>query len=888
MSSSKLTRRDFFKSGAICGTTLMLGSGFIPSSVSGRPKPDYNSARIPNSAQLILPSKYALDLSPAKWIWYPSQRTLANTFILFRKFITINKEIKSATGWILGDSRYKLTLNKQRIQWGPAPSDPRFAEADPVDLTTALKNGENIIGATVLFYGHGDGTWPIGKAGFIFKLTINYIDGSSEEVISDKSWQCHLARSWRPGQYKRWYLRALQEEFDARKYPFGWSSPGFKTDSSWLQAMELSGSPTLPALSTNMSDYAYDSSSGATVTELRKRSVPLLQEITIEECRLEEALTLKWNKPVWDYFDMIVPDAYEAGTPINFLSPGKPWAFQLNDKDQSAVLTFSFTEQIVGWPYFTVEAPEGTIIEVLTQEGHTLTRNGGPGLMNNHHHSWSRCICRSGENIFQPFDFESFRWVQLHFHGGTGSITVKNIGVKRRMYPWPNPASISTSDKNFQILLNASINTLYNNSQETIVDGMGRERQQYSGDLGHVVHALHRVFGNSQLPARFVNTYSQGITLDGYFLDTWPAFDRLNRLSQRQLGLTKWGPILDHGIGFNFDCYYHYIYSDSTDDLDEVWPRLEKFFQYLKTIVREDGLLPVENVGIPSVWIDHIAYAKQRHKQCAFNLYAVAMLKNAFNPLAIAMNKPEAAKQALEFGDFLHKNTIRTFWDNGKMLFINNKPWLSEEGSEIMCDRSLATAVLFDLCPGNQNQLVIDTLVARPANLGMSYPPNTNWYLWALGKAGKTEAIFHDLNTRWKQLRSAYENNTMQEDWQVFPDTGSQWSHASIAPLLTAYMDLAGIKPIAPGYRKFIIEPLPGDLELLELKNYTPAGPITFRCSGKKGNRVLSITVPAGISGVLVLDAREKTKLKETVTNQTKKHYELAAGATINLKLKYL
>jgi len=888
MSSSKLSRRDFFKSGAISGTTLMLGTSFLPTATPDTPKPDYASARIPDSVQLSLPSKYALDLSPAKWIWYPSQRTLANTFILFRKSITIKKEIKSATGWILGDSRYKLTVNKQRIQWGPPPSDPRFSEADPVDLTMVLKNGENIIGATVLFYGHGDGTWPIGKAGFIFKLDITYSDGSTEQIVSDKSWQCHLARSWKPGQYKRWYLRALQEEFDARKYPFGWSSPWFKTDLSWLTAMELIGSPAMPALSTNMSDYAYDSSSGSTVTELRKRSVPLLQETDIDDVRLEEALYVHWNQPVDDYFDMIVPDAYEVAGNIDGIGSTKPWTFSLSESNQGAVLTVTLKEQVVGWPYFTVEAAEGTVIEVLVQEGHNLAKNGGPAIMNNHHHSWSRFICRAGENNFQPFDFESFRWLQLHFHGALGSITVKNIGVKRRMYPWPNPASVSISDKNFQVLLNASINTLYNNSQETIVDGMGRERQQYSGDLGHVVHALHRVFGNCQLPARFVNTYSQGITLDGYFLDTWPAFDRLNRLSQRQLGLTKWGPILDHGIGFNFDCYYHYMYSGTLDDLEEVWPRLEKFCQYLKSIVQEDGLLPVENIGIPSVWIDHIAYAKQRHKQCAFNLYAAAMLKNAFNPLAIAMNKPEEAKQAMEFGDFLHKNTINTFWDSGQKLFINNKPWLSEEKGETMCDRSLATAVLFDLCPGNQNQAVIETLVARPANLGMSYPPNTNWYLWALGKAGKTDAIFHDFNTRWKQLRSAYENNTMQEDWQVVPDTGSQWSHASIAPLLTAYMDLAGIKPITPGYTKFSVEPLPGSLELLEIQNYTPSGPIGFKCSGKKGKRILSIKVPLGISGELVLDSREKVKLKELTSVQNLKHYELAPGSTIELKLKYL
>jgi hypothetical protein len=48
------------------------------------------------------------------------------------------------------------------------------------------------------------------------------------------------------------------------------------------------------------------------------------------------------------------------------------------------------------------------------------------------------------------------------------------------------------------------------------------------------------------------------------------------------------------------------------------------------------------------------------------------------------------------------------------------------------------------------------------------------------------------------------------------------------------------------------------------------------------------MTIPAGISGELVLDAREKVKLKELDGNQSRKHFELVGGTTVNLKLKYL
>jgi len=65
------------------------------------------------------------DLKPARWIWYPSGRCLANTFVLFRRVLDLPSAPLRATGWISADSRYLLEVNGQRVQWGPAPCDPR-------------------------------------------------------------------------------------------------------------------------------------------------------------------------------------------------------------------------------------------------------------------------------------------------------------------------------------------------------------------------------------------------------------------------------------------------------------------------------------------------------------------------------------------------------------------------------------------------------------------------------------------------------------------------------------------------------------------------------------------------------------------------------------------
>jgi len=843
-----MTRRDFIKSSAFTGGSLLLlpsRSGAAPLAASGAPLPDHRP-RLP-------------ELSPAQWLWYPSGRCLQNTFVLFRRELELRAKPRRVTGWIAADSRYRLEVNGERIQWGPPPCDPRWAEADPLDLTAVLREGRNVIGATVLFYGQGDGTWPIGKAGFLFWLEIEHADGSREKLVSDANWQAHLAHAWPPGHYKRWYLRALQEEFDARLYPHGWTTPEFTPGKDWLPAMPLRGSPNKPALSTNYPEYMLDVGSNEAATELRPRSIPLMRETLVPAQRLTESHWFEWLRPPEEYFECRVPGAFRAepASLATEVAPGQ-WRVTL-DGSRAAGLTFEFAEQVVGWPYFTIEAPAGTIIELLVHEAH---RPGGPPLLNTHFDSWTRFICREGVNRFETFDFESLRWLQLHIRNCTGTVTLRDIGVRRRMFPWPHRPEIRVSEPALQRLLDACVNTLNNSAQETCVDGMARERQQYSGDGGHQLHGLYLPFGETRLPARFLTTFSQGMTLDGFFLDCWPAYDRLARLIERQFQLTGWGPILDHGVGFNFDCWHYYNYTGDLEALKEPYPRLLRFAQYLHSLVGRDGLLPVENLGIPSVWIDHVAYKQQRHKQCAFNLYAAAMLQHALSPICRAFGDTERAEAVAEFGKELLAATVRKFWSRERGLFVNNLPWLAEEKAIRLCDRSLATAVLFDQCPGGRSAAAVRTLAECPPELGFSYPCNAGWRLWALARGGRADVIVKDLRGRWATMDSVKFNNTLQEDWTAPPDSSSQWSHCAVAPLYLAYTDLAGIRPLTPGFKRVEIRPQLADLEQLELTAHTVQGPLCFAARGKPGDRELVLELPASSSGELVLRGDESVKLE--------------------------
>ena len=643
--------------------------------------------------------------------------------------------------------------------------------------------------------------------------------------------------------------------------------------------------PNKPALASDYSEYMLDVGTGPSETELRPRSIPLLREANVPVRRLAESLRLEWSRPPEEYFECRTPDAYRVECrPCAVEGGSGSWTVELREKCGS-VLTFELEDQVVGWPYFSIEAPAGTTVELLVHEAH---ETGGPPLLDTHYYSWTRFVCREGENRFECFDYESLRWLQLHVHGGRGTVRLWNVGVRRRQFPWPNEPLVRYSEAALQRLMDASINTLHNCAQDILVDGMARERQQYSGDCGHQTHAIYLAFGETRLPARYVTTYSQGLTMDGYFLDSWPAYDRLARLMERQLGLTGWGPILDHGVGFNFDCWHHYLYTGDLEALREPYPRLLRFADYLKSIQGKDGLLPVENLGIPSVWIDHNAYRQQRHKQCAFNLYAAAMLEHALALICRAFGDEDRAAAAASFGRSLLAAAVRKFWDPKRGLFVNNLPWLGEENAPRLCDRSLATALLFDQCPQGSVQAVLSTLVSCPPEMGFSYPANAGWRLWALAKGGRADVITKDLRERWATMPSVRLNNTLQEDWTARPDTGNQWSHCPVVPLYITYMGLAGIRPVEPGFKRVEIRPQPADVERLELTAFTVRGPLRFDSRGRRGDRRVSVALPPGCEGELVIPADEEVSLTPAAGSAPAGHrrYQIPGGREVVLGLR--
>ena len=161
----------------------------------------------------------------------------------FRKEFHIGKKVRSARIYISGLGHFELSINGTKAS--DHFLDPAWSRYDreafyvTYDITRLLHAGENVITARL-----GNGFLHIPRINeryhkllctfsapkMIAKIRIDYTDGSTSELYSDKSWKVSPS----PVTFSSIYGG---EDYDATREPEGWEKAGFN-DSTWENAKE--------------------------------------------------------------------------------------------------------------------------------------------------------------------------------------------------------------------------------------------------------------------------------------------------------------------------------------------------------------------------------------------------------------------------------------------------------------------------------------------------------------------------------------------------------------------------------------------------------------------------------------------------------------------------
>jgi alpha-L-rhamnosidase len=167
--------------------------------------------------------------------------------MLLRKYFRVKPALVRATIHISGLSAYELTINGRKIGdylLTPGWTDYRKTVLyDTYDVTRYLKSGANAIGIMLgnsVYNIQPDTTRYVkflttfGPAKTVAQLKLEYTDGSTETVITDKSWKASPG----PVTYSNLYGG---EDFNANLEQRGWNNAGFIAGKDWVPALETSG-----------------------------------------------------------------------------------------------------------------------------------------------------------------------------------------------------------------------------------------------------------------------------------------------------------------------------------------------------------------------------------------------------------------------------------------------------------------------------------------------------------------------------------------------------------------------------------------------------------------------------------------------------------------------
>ena len=163
---------------------------------------------VANAAGMTAPaSDTAAEEWHANWIWddskkgdtvteYGRQQDLySNTWMNFRKTVTLDQVPESVVAKIAVDSRYWLYINGEMVVFegalkrGPTPEDSYY---DSVDITKYLHTGTNTIAVQVWYWGRRAGVRSYsnvdsGQGGFLFEAELG-----ENCLKSDSSWKVKM------------------------------------------------------------------------------------------------------------------------------------------------------------------------------------------------------------------------------------------------------------------------------------------------------------------------------------------------------------------------------------------------------------------------------------------------------------------------------------------------------------------------------------------------------------------------------------------------------------------------------------------------------------------------------------------------------------------------
>lgn len=387
---------------------------------------------------------------------------------LFRRNFTLDEVPRSAPTRLTADSRYQLYVNGIEVGSGPIRSQPRRMRYDTYDIAALLNQGNNCIVVLVTYYGTGNSFWEpaavndtLGRAGvLVFEAEIG-----ATTLISDEAWEALDPGAWSSPEHGGTDGVPI-EVLDAQELDANWQRGGGE---GWQQAH------IRPA--THLGSLARSQPPTDPYGPLLERPIAVgggeLRRPTSARCA-ETTEPTRESSPV-------------ATVLANWSAPATECSpIETQTRSQHSLFEFDFGAIVAGRFGFTIEAPAGTVVDVLFRE-----RPADPAdvFVMSLPQTGLRYITRGDADVFQAKEFNGLRFAQFLVSAPSSDepISIKDVHVAEQLQPLGEGA-FKSSDPELNRLYEAGRRTVQVNASDAYTDCPTREQRAWVGDA--VVHQM--------------------------------------------------------------------------------------------------------------------------------------------------------------------------------------------------------------------------------------------------------------------------------------------------------------------------------------------------------------------------------------------------------------
>jgi hypothetical protein len=426
--------------------------------------------------------------------------------------------------------------------------------------------------------------------------------------------------------------------------------------------------------------------------------------------------------------------------------------------------------------------------------------------------------------------------------------------------------SFRCSDETVNKIYDVANYTLHLNTREFFIDGIKRDRWIWSGDA---------------YQSYLMNYYS--------FFDSPTVTRTLLALRGKEPVSSHINTIMDYTFYWFLGINDYYQYTGDKKFIEQFYPRMQSLMDYCLSRRNKEGLME----GLPGDWV-FIDWADGLSKQGAVSFEQVLFCRSleTMATCAALVNDPAGATRYRQLAADLKQKIFADYWDASKQALVHSR--VNGQPTSNITRYANMFGIFFHYFTDAQQQAVKQHVLLNDSIPKITTPYMQFYELEALCAMGEQSYVLKQMKDYWGGMLKLgatsfwEEYNPAKKGAEHYAMYGRPFGkslcHAwGASPLYLLGKYYLGVKPTAPGYQAYAIEPALGGLQWMEGTVPTPQGDIKLYCSDKK------ITVQ-GAAGTGTLRFKSKTKpvcREGTIQATSNNQYELTIEANKQYTVTY-